>query len=278
MEASRMVAIEERVKEIPAIQRWCSKLLTKHSVESSYCLIAGIVSEEGSIAPTLIIGYPDTKIIPKERPPFTIEYLYKEDEIQDVVGYRDWAAGVVEEREKVSLENVSLGIRDCISEAGSFGGYLRDSDGNLFGLTAAHCLPDALPGTEVVSPSTLELTGRLNLIVPYTNHSPEQLATRKWRQEEADGLLQRFERRSDPEGVQVVGAGGDIERVKLVGKKFGSVVATKFEDTAGLLQIHNEELLSHGATSFSEVDPAQKSRLDYAIFTIDIGRWELRLE
>ena len=92
----------------------------------------------------------------------------------------------------VSLSALSIGGTSCLEDAGSFGGFLVDDNGDLHGMTARHCVPGMRDGDSVSSPSSLEVTARFQYIVNYTRYQPEKFVRRMAKDREAEQILNRY--------------------------------------------------------------------------------------
>ena len=92
-----------------------------------------------------------------------------------------------------------------MEEAGSFGFYGNVDKTELYGLTAAHCTPRARPGSTIVSPSTLELTGRLRYAARYISFAPNPLRTVRARdsEEEVISLLRDWQNEESEGGYEI---------------------------------------------------------------------------
>jgi hypothetical protein len=88
-----------------------------------------------------------------------------------------WLNQAVKEYARLNINDASVGGTGILSEATSFGGYLRTASGTILGLTAAHPIPSAV-GEEICSPSTVEVTGRLKSILRYTGYDPDPIKIR----------------------------------------------------------------------------------------------------
>ena len=95
----------------------------------------------------LVFGFPDPGAINTEglTPPGGLPLLLRTDSVVPVIGTVNWQRRAVQFHDLLGLKRVSLRVEGNMSEAGSFGGFLKASgeEGGVFGLTAAHCLPGA---------------------------------------------------------------------------------------------------------------------------------------
>ncbi|RPA97333.1 hypothetical protein L873DRAFT_1691306 [Choiromyces venosus 120613-1] len=148
-------------------------------------------------------------------------------------------------------------------EAGSFGGWLLTQDGTKFGLTCAHCLPGCLVGNTVASPSTTEITARLDNIIRYTHLCPQsrRLPRSKEREAEVALLKAQYMQLPDNNGVEL----RDGSKIKLIGPDLGILIA-KREHYTPILERHNQLLRSHTRREVCLESAIAQSRLDWAIF------------
>lgn len=224
--------------------------------------------------PTIILGFPDIAVVPEICTPTPIAHI-------PVVVVKDRAAlagsipttwrKCINHKERVGIANVSIGGKETMQEAGSFGGWFSISDGTKLGLTCAHCLPDCAIGSRVASPSTTEITARLDSIIRYTELGPEpgpesldrRLPRSKKREAEVASLRAQYTELPDDFGVEL----RDGTKIKLVGPDLGIIIA-KQEHNVPILERHNERLRNRPGPrrEFSLPEGISQSRLDWAVF------------
>ena len=226
--------------------------------------------------PTIVLGFPDLIGIPALTLPNTIAdtpiLLISDRAVPTLFESQGpiWHDGVHYEQ-KIGISDISVGGRDCLNEAGSFGGWISGKDGRKFGLTCAHCLPTCQVGESVVSLSPAEITSRVNTIIPYTEDCPESRPAVKRsqaRKEELELLLCRYSRVADNNGVEMRNGSS----IRLVGKELGRLVAKKAHK-CDILTRHNQQLHNQGMSQFAFPDMSVSlSWLDWAVFQGDERR------
>lgn len=230
--------------------------------------------------PTILLGFPNITLIPTLIPPNPITnmpVLVVADRATPMASEYSRPAPMVSafdrptrpdgihSPEKVGLSCISVGGRDCLRKMGSFGGWLATKDERRkLGLTCAHCLPSSDIGTTIVSPSTSEITSRLDYIIQYTRYCPESrpsICQSNIMEEEVEYLRARYPSLSDNDGVEL----RDGSKIKLVGPDLGTLVA-KREHQSRILNQHNQLLQDQGKAGFALQGSAPLSRLDWAVF------------
>jgi hypothetical protein len=190
---------------------------------------------------------------------------------------------------KVDLTGYSVGLKDDIYNAGSFGFY-GILDQKAYGFTAAHCISEAREGI-IVSPSTRELTYQLNVALPYTRFAAPESASgflSSNKLEEVRNLLNSWDQCDSESGCDIVDNTNESETrrsVKLLGKKFGDVVAVSSGFKRRVLEDHNSQLptdsqfmlpgdtegLSEDDKNRLEKDPT-RSRIEWCCFEVSEDR------
>jgi len=162
--------------------------------------------------------------------------------------------------------------------AGSFGGFLKRPSvlGRHFGITAAHCVPGARTGMPVCSPSTLEVTSRLNRLIRYTRFAPKAKRLRGSTNQELEvqGLLENFRFHHCASGVQFLPDPNIDDQVAagvFSGGTVGTIVTSHFGSHSDILHWYDQELRRHGLPHFSAM-VSWLTRLDWSIFTCHIHR------
>ena len=144
----------------------------------------------------------------------------------------------------VDLCGYSVGHEGVVSDAGSFGFY-GVHQGEIYGFTAAHCTPGAGPECVIVSPSTVELSGRLQYIAPYTSFNPgPPMHHSPSKQREVERLLKKYRREDSSPGCDIIlEPGGPPREIKLLGQQLGTVKAISATNKKlGVIEKHNQRL------------------------------------
>ncbi|RPA98977.1 hypothetical protein L873DRAFT_979566 [Choiromyces venosus 120613-1] len=168
-----------------------------------------------------------------------------------------WAMEPVCDVEKISLEALSLGIEGSLLGAASFGGFLKrtTSLGEVFGITAAHCLPGATTGIPICSPSTIEVMGRFNRLLRYTTICPptDRLHLNPLNETETKSLLERFRFQASTYGTPFLNPANQyqLEKGVLSGGRIGAIVSHQFGDHKELLHSYDQELQKLTLPKFS---------------------------
>lgn len=157
-----------------------------------------------------------------------------------------WVTKPVRSSVKIDLSGYSVGQKGDMDEAGSFGFYGDIDKKAFYGFTAAHCTPKAEYGSIIVSPSTRELTGRLEVAVQYTSFAP----TPKWiqprKEAEVRALLGEWSTEDSDEGCKVreIHDSGEIRerRIILTGPQLGIVRGKSATYVREVLEKHNRLL------------------------------------
>jgi hypothetical protein len=196
-----------------------------------------------------------------------------------------WINKPVRHAFEIDLGGYSLGQEGDVEEAGSFGFYGDVDKTELYGFTAAHCTPRARPGSTIVSPSTLELTGRLGCAARYTSFAPNPLRTIHAREEEVISLLKDWQNEESEDGYEIreplISGGIRERRLKLNGRRFGMVVATSASYISGVLEEHNSRLhqqnLKFNLPDDSDITGAgngtTSSRIEWCCFEVSKDRY-----
>jgi len=172
----------------------------------------------------------------------------------------------------VDLSGYSVGLEGDVNEAGSFGFYGVHKE-KIYGFTAAYCTPGAQQGSVIVSPSTRELTCRLQTAVRYTSFSPEgsKIGPSPGKQKEVEDLLGRWTQADSTPGCEIVErvGSGESQKIKnreimLLGEPFGTVKAISSTYKLDVLEEHNQRLRGLNAELFTlpgEGDLGQGGRI-----------------
>jgi hypothetical protein len=190
----------------------------------------------------------------------------------------DWAWEPVTAVDKLTLERCSIGIERSIAGAGSFGGFLKRTsiEGEVYGITAAHCLPGGLTGMPVCSPSTLEVTGRLKSLLRYTTFGElsDRVHITPIKEAEAHTILGRFQFHDCPAGVRFCDPTNKMEPKTglLSGANLGSIARSRFGPHSDLLHRYDQELRRKCLPHFS-AKVSWLTRLDWLIFRCNWDRY-----
>ncbi|KAF8249534.1 hypothetical protein K440DRAFT_640904 [Wilcoxina mikolae CBS 423.85] len=170
---------------------------------------------------------------------------------------------------------VLKGAEWSVDQAGSFGGYsckLLSLDAQ-YGLTAAHCVPGAAISDSIISPSTIEVTDRLQRLIAYTSYAlssdsdeerkiqgkPPRRRVNKIKDSEVGEMLVKYQQRdSDSHPNQTLHRGDCL----------GAIIDYQFKHTPRVIERHNLNLSREEyATQQEDI-----SRLDWALFTVEKPR------
>ncbi|KAF8416200.1 hypothetical protein BGX38DRAFT_1244634, partial [Terfezia claveryi] len=153
---------------------------------------------------------------------------------------------------KIQISNNSLGLQNNVEGGGSFGGWLKDGPGGSM-------------GGEIVSPSTLEVTAKLQVTIDgttYSAHPRKRLSPCLTKTVEY--LLAQYSLRENPSGVPLA----DGRVVTLSGPPLGRVIDGRLHNNALFLERHNLRLPPYAKFA---VLP-QANTLDFAIFQVSPER------
>ncbi|CUS12949.1 unnamed protein product [Tuber aestivum] len=189
-----------------------------------------------------------------------------------------WSMDPIRNSEAIRLESISLGIEGSLVEAGSFTGFLKRSppDNEVFGLTAAHCVPPALVGMPICSPSTLEVTARLKFLLPYTSLSkPEDcVAVTVGLEAEAKSLVRTFRFLPCLSGVTFSDPFDQFQEKTgvLYGGRLGTIVARELSSQNKLLFNYARGLWRLGLPTFY-TKRSWHTTVDWCIFSCAQNRY-----
>ena len=149
------------------------------------------------------------------------------------------------------------------------------SSEELFGITAAHCLPEATHGTRVCCPSTFEITSRLKELLPRTTMCPpaNRLDLCQSWESEAQSILNRFRFQANDTGVSFVGQSNnyDIKTGLLSGEPVGEIVSYQLGSHEDLLYQYDRRLETLHLPNFS-VAKSWETTVDWCIFSCNGNR------
>jgi len=115
---------------ITAVYDWITTILSYHHQEGSYGTIAEL-RFGNQVQTAIILGFPfpDVFMIPTEAPiPPRIGLLVRKDAINPAAPDLNWVQSVKgENRGRVYLDEISVGLKGELDEAGSFGGWWRQT-------------------------------------------------------------------------------------------------------------------------------------------------------
>ncbi|KAG0643234.1 hypothetical protein HOY80DRAFT_946694 [Tuber brumale] len=162
--------------------------------------------------------------------------------------------------------------------AGSFGGFFKDTSfpDNIYGITAAQCVPGGDIGSPVCSPSTVELNIRLKRLLPHTSLCPptQQRKFNDAKDTEAKSLLQRFRFLEEDSGTtlrsptfQFPGRTGI-----LLGRPVGRIVSCELGTCEQGLYRYDQKLAANNHEIFAAMC-SWKTTMDWSIFSIDAARY-----
>lgn len=201
-----------------------------------------------------------------------------------------WLNRPVREAVEIDLSGYSVGEQGDMEEAGTFGFYGDDDERAIFGFTAAQCTPGADRGSVIVSPSTCELTGRLEAAVTYTSFAPNPKRIHSQREAEVESLLKNWINEECHEGCLIrecmesdEGVRTRERKVKLLGRKFGTVKGKSETYKGNILEEHNRRLGEEKVPGFDlpeiprelqeeEGSGTTLSRIEWCCFEVSIDR------
>lgn len=252
----------------------------KHA--DSYGALFGIGLSPKTAIQCCIIGSrtPEKFFYPKEliHEGFRVPVFLQEDYIWPaaVAPPHSWVK-TVKHAEKIDLSGYSVGLSRDTVEAGSFGFYAGNRERNIYGFTAAHCTPTAKSGDEVVSPSSLELTGRLQVALPYTSFSSASRKVTQKVQKEVEVMLREFTPEECENGCEIYNHELLGKRIILDGKPFGTIVRKKVIHKSGIIHQHNARLIAENHPDFmlpglekesEEIKENIPSRIEWCCFNV----------
>ena len=269
MERSPLAPCLEDIHNIDEISHWITATLKENNQAGSYGLVVGMSAKNENF-PAVVFGFPnvDTAVIDSEG--MGLPYYVRPDRMYNCeTNHRacPWAPQPIQD-DIVTLSALSIGGTSCLEDAGSFGGFLVDNNGDLHGMTARHCVPGMRDGDSVSSPSSLEVTARFQRIVNYTRYQQEKFVRQVAKDREAEQILNRYRVVDRADGVEC-NIDGNPRTVLLEGPKIGTLQRIALENKAGLLAAYNAWLLAAGEKQFPAVSLDVISRLDYAIFSVE---------
>jgi len=219
-------------------------------------LLYGTKQEE--MKPTIIFGFgdPDASRIQPSR--FPLPILVVPDQATSAGMLIPSSTWINETREKseINLTDISLGLKNDLDWGGSFGGWWRTGLGDMYGLTCAHTMSNA---TVIVSPSSLELTARLQIYLPYSTLGLYSHGLSRKKDDVCHHLTSRYECEHD-DGPEMK----DGKRMALAGDPLGTFKGAEMTYLP-ILQTHNCRLPEDKRFALESGIPLA-SRLDWAIF------------
>ena len=261
MERSPLAPWVDDMPGVSEVMLWISKTLRENEQQGSYGLVVGM-EVKSEVFPVVVLGFPDVDSAAINDEGVGLPFYVRQDRMSNcATNLRGcpWAMQPIRD-EAAMIPGLSIGGVSCLEDAGSFGGFLTDNGEALHGLTARHCVPRLREGDPVSSPSSLELTARLQKIILYTRYQPEDFLRRAAKDREAEQLLNRYRLVGRSDGV-LCRIEGNLRTVMLE--------RVVFENKAGLLAAHNARLIEANEKPFSEIPPDAVSRLDYAIHSVE---------
>ena len=253
--------------------KYIGAVLDRHRVNGSYgALIA--VKEGDGFAPAIRFGIPGGSQLRVTQPshiPVRVFvgdgqfHLTASDEVSEVVDFGSLGIG-----------RISIGAEHDTKNFGSFACFLSDSNGQQYGLTAAHVLPSASSSsnTRVVSPSTCEITGCMQTIIRHTTVCPpgQRGVLVPVLEKEAQSILAKYDTiPSSTGGVEIMRAAGrPAEKVIFRGRVEGKVVFSVATEETRVLEKHNTYLLENNQPliHIPAGDARYYTRKDIALFDV----------
>ncbi|KAG0640723.1 hypothetical protein HOY80DRAFT_1135746 [Tuber brumale] len=263
------------------ITDYVTQVLQQFSVQDAYGILAAVENSRGEIDPTVIFGIPGLNLVGSDlpKPPNNLGLLVQDDCMLAVNGYETtWSADPVKNLQQLDLQPCSVGLECSLSEAGSFGGFLkrRSVPGRVFGITAAHCVPAGRVGNPICSPSTVEVTSRFQRLLRYTSLSvaTDCLRIIAARDCEAQAIVEEFRFHDSIAGPTFLNP-TNTTQVKtgiFSGARLGSIVHCHFGVHSDLLHRYDEELRQRELATFS-ARVSWLTRIDFCIFTCNHARY-----
>jgi len=291
------------------ISNYISIALQLINTQDAYGIFAGVRHHRsGPVVPTLIFGIPrSTQVVQFVLPPTpnNLPIWVMEDRVLPTNELeRAWEHSKVKDKERLELNGCSVGVESIqllllklftvfesisnyragsMTTAGSIGGYLKHSpvptQFQRFGLTAAHCISNPLTGISVCSPSTIEVTSRLKMLIRYTDLCPtdpidpnnKRLHFVSARNSEASGLVNRYRFHESSSGVTLLRNGDEEKTGVFSGGNVGVIVASHFGSHTDLLHQYDQELRRRHLPHFS-ASVSYLTRIDWSIFTVNPDR------
>ena len=230
MERSPLAPWVDGIHDVHEVMLWISETLRENDQEGSYGLVVGM-NVKNEVFPAVVFGFPDVDSAAVNGGGLGLPLYVRPDRMTNsatnLLGC-PWARKPIRD-EAITLSGLSIGGASCLEDAGSFGGFPVDDGGDIHGMTARHCLPGMRDGDPVSSPSSLELTARLQHIVNYTQYQPEKFVRRIVKEREAEELLNKY-RLVDRAGGVPCKIEGSLRTIMLEGPKIGIVEHVAFED------------------------------------------------
>ncbi|PUU80296.1 hypothetical protein B9Z19DRAFT_1172336, partial [Tuber borchii] len=268
--------------DVTEISDYITTVLQQLKQEGAYGIFVGLGYSKGPVVPTFIFGVPqiNTPEVVLPQPPHNIPTWVQEDRFILIPGSRNsWALSPISNPGRIAIDAISVGIEGSLEGAGSFGGYLKKESlpDKIFGITAAHCMPEASIGLAVCSPSTIEVTSRFNRLLGYTTICPptpgHRVQINQSKQTEAQSILQQFRFHNHPEGTTFLDPADSDKEKKgvLSGQHLGEIVSYDCAPYKGLLHLYDQKLQSHGLRRFFS-GRHWETRLDWCLFSCDMNR------
>ncbi|KAG0643235.1 hypothetical protein HOY80DRAFT_1095829 [Tuber brumale] len=263
------------------ISDYITSTLNFFDTDNAYGLLAGVTSKDGLVVPALLFGVPGYtgKQVVMQPTPYNLPTLIKEDRIVETNEYETrWNHEPVHDYDQITLDSVSIGIEANSDTAGSFGGFLKRNyeSGQMYGITAAHCVPGGDLWTPVCCPSTLEVNLRLTRLIRYTTLCPaeDQLKFNESKDTEAKALLQRFRFSPSDSGTTILDPAAAYTPQKgiLLGRRVGRILRCQFETCANTLYDYDQNLAARNIAIFG-TKPHWRTRMDWGLFSVDPTRY-----
>jgi len=259
-------AVEPGMVEFSTIQNCLTLIRDTLEVEAQMrswgtILLYGTKQEE--MRPTIMFGFRDaSRIRTVQSSRFPLPTLVVTDEATSAGILIPSSTWINETREmsQVNITDASLGLKNNLDEGGSFGGWWRTGLGQMYGLTCAHTMPNGTPGSVIVSPSSLELTARLQVYLPYSSLGLQSHGISSKKNDVCHHLISRYEQSEHYDGAEMK----DGKRKALAGDPLGTFKVAEMTYVP-ILQTHNRRLSEDKQFALESGIPLA-SRLDWAIF------------
>ena len=118
----------------------------------------------------------------------------------------------------VNITDVSLGLKYDLDEVGSCRGWWPTGLGYTYGLACAYTMPNGTLGSVIVSPSSLELTARLQVYLPYASLGLQSHGISSKKADVCHHLISHYEQSEYYDGAEMK----DGKRKALAGDPLGT--------------------------------------------------------
>lgn len=216
-------------------------------------------SKQEEMKPTVVFGFGNTSQLRGVQPSrFPLPILVVTDRAMPaakIIPESTWI-NETKEKDQINITDISLGPRKNLKAGGSFGGWWQMGSGQIFGLTCQHTLAN---GSDIVSPSSIELTARLSAYLPYTSFGLESVGFSQEKDDICRHLLSRYKHFEHRDGAKLKGG----KCVALAGDLLGTFSDAE-ASVISILATHNHRLPYDKRIKILPGNPV--SKLDWAIF------------